>query len=106
MLFGVIAIAAGVRLSLEHVMEALALGPALLLGGGVALYLAGDAVFRHVMRLGPPTYRAVAAVLSLAAVALGVTVSAAAALAGLVAIVVVTLAIEGAGRRTLLAATS
>jgi low temperature requirement protein LtrA len=95
MLFGVIAIAAGVRLSLEHVTETLALGPALLLGGGVALYLAGDAVFRRVMRLGPPTYRAVAAVLSLGAVALAVTVSAATALAVLVAIVVATLAIEG-----------
>src|SRR5258705_5394678 len=95
MLFGVIAIAAGVRLSLEHVTETLALGPALLLGGGVALYLAGDAVFRSVMRLGTATYRAVAAVLSLAAVGLALTVSAAAALAALVAIAVATLAIEG-----------
>ena len=91
MLFGVIAIAAGVRPSLEHVMETLALGPALLLGGGVALYLAGDAVFRRVMRLGPTTYRAVAAALSLGAAALAVTVSAATALASLVAIVVATL---------------
>lgn len=97
MLFGVIAIAAGVRLSLEHVTETLALGPALLLGGGVALYLAGDAVFRRVMRLGCATNRAVAAGLSLAAVALAVTVSAAAALATLVAIVVATLATEGRG---------
>jgi low temperature requirement protein LtrA len=96
MLFGVIAIAAGVRLSLEHVTDALALGPALLLGGGVALYLAGDSVFRRVMRLGRATYRAVAAVLSLGVVALAVAVSAAAALAILVAIVVATLVIEGA----------
>jgi len=95
MLFGVIAIAAGVRLSLEHVTETLAIGPALLLGGGVALYLSGDAVFRNVMRLGRAGYRAMAAVLSLAAVALAVTVSAATALATLVVIVVVTLAIEG-----------
>ena len=95
MLFGVIAIAAGVRLSLEHVTDALALGPALLLGGGVALYLAGDSVFRRVMRLGPATYRAAAAILSLGAVALAVAVSAAAALATLVAIVVATLVIEG-----------
>ena len=59
------------------------------------------------MRLGPATYRAVAAVLSLGAVALAVTASAATALASLVVIVVATLMIEGrAGRRTLLAATS
>jgi low temperature requirement protein LtrA len=96
MLFGIIAIAAGVRLSLEHVTDALATGPALLLGGGVALYLAGDAIFRRVMRLGPATYRAVAAVLSLGTVALAVTASAAAALASLVAVVVATLLIEGA----------
>jgi len=95
MLFGVIAIAAGVRLSLEHVTDALTMGPALLLGGGVLLYLAGDSVFRRVMQLGPATYRAIAAVLSLGAVALAVTVSAAAALATLVAIVVATLVIEG-----------
>jgi low temperature requirement protein LtrA len=95
MLFGVIAIAAGVRLSLEHVTDALALGPALLLGGGVALYLAGHTLFRRVMRLAPTTYRAAAAVLSLGAVAVAVAVSAAAALATLVAIVVATLVIEG-----------
>ncbi|MDP9281655.1 MAG: low temperature requirement protein A, partial [Chloroflexota bacterium] len=98
MLFGVIAIAAGVRLSLEHVTEPLALGPALLLGGGVALYLAGDVVFRRVMRLGPATYRAIAALLSLVTVALAVAVSAAAALASLVAIVVVMVVIDGSDR--------
>jgi low temperature requirement protein LtrA len=96
LLFGVIAIAAGVRLSLEHVTDALALGPALLLAGGVALYLAGDVVFRRVMRVGPATYRAVAAILSLGAFVLGIAVSAAAALATLVAIVIATLVIEGA----------
>lgn len=95
MLFGVIAIAAGVRLSLEHVTDVLALGPAVLLGGGVALYLAGDAMFRRVMRLGPARYRAVAAVLSLGTIALAIAVSAAAALAALVVIVVATLMIEG-----------
>lgn len=95
MLFGVIAIAAGVRLSLEHVTDVLALGPALLLGGGVALYLAGDSAFRRVMRSGPATFRAVAAILSLGVVALAVTVSAAAALAALVVVVVATLMIEG-----------
>jgi len=77
------------------VTDVLALGPAVLLGGGVALYLAGDAMFRRVMRLGPAKYRAVAAVVSLGTIALGVAVSAAAALATLVVIVVATLMIEG-----------
>jgi len=95
MLFGVIAIAAGVRLSLEHVTDALVLGSALLLAGGVALYLAGDGVFRRVMRVGPARYRAVAAILSLGAAVLGVAVSAAAALATLVALVIATLVFEG-----------
>jgi low temperature requirement protein LtrA len=77
------------------VTDVLALGPAVLLGGGVALYLAGDAMFRRVMRLGPARYRAVAAVLSLGTIALAIAVSAAAALAALVVIVVATLMIEG-----------
>jgi low temperature requirement protein LtrA len=99
MLFGVIAIAAGVRLSLEHAAEPLAIESALLLGGGVALYLAGDTAFRQIMRLGPTRYRAVAAVLALGSVALGVLASAAAALASLVVIVVAMLVVEGRGHR-------
>ena len=38
--------------------------PCLALGCGVALYLAGDAAFRHALRIGPQRYRAAAAALA------------------------------------------
>jgi len=59
----------------------------LALGGGVALYLAGDAAFRHVLRVGAQRSRIVAAAGSLTVSAVGVTISVAAEIALLALIV-------------------
>ena len=51
MLLGVVAIAAGVKLSLAHLAEPSELAAALLLGCGVAAYVVGDLAFRRAMRI-------------------------------------------------------
>jgi low temperature requirement protein LtrA len=51
MLLGVVTIAAGVKLSLAHISEPAELAAALLLGGGVAVYVIGDTAFRRAMRI-------------------------------------------------------
>jgi low temperature requirement protein LtrA len=61
MLLGIITIAAGVRLVLGNVMARAARGPAMLLGVGVALYLAGDAAFRLSLGMRAIITRAVGA---------------------------------------------
>jgi low temperature requirement protein LtrA len=86
MLLGIVALAAGVKLSIGHVTERLELAPALTLAAGVALYLAGEAAFRRTLGIRPVAVRAVAAVAALATVALGVTTTAAVQLVALVAI--------------------
>ena len=68
-------------------------------GGGVALYLAGDVAFRAALRIRPVGYRAAAALVALATVALGVRVAAAAQLVSLVAILAAMLAAEAGQRR-------
>jgi ABC-type nitrate/sulfonate/bicarbonate transport system permease component len=82
-LLGVIAIAAGLEGGAHHPFGPLALGYAVALGGGVALYLASDAWFRWRLRIGRPGLRALAAIPALATIALGlfwITVSQVAAL--------------------------
>jgi low temperature requirement protein LtrA len=93
MLLGIVALAAGVKRVIGHA------GPAgfpvcLALAGGVALYLAGDMAFRRALRVGTQRYRATAAIAALAALALGVTVSAAGQIALLTAIVAAALVVE------------
>jgi low temperature requirement protein LtrA len=93
MLLGIVALAAGVKRVIGHA------GPAgypacLALAGGVALYLAGDMAFRRTLRIGPQRYRAAAAIAALAALAVGVTVSAAGQIALLTAIVAAALVLE------------
>jgi low temperature requirement protein LtrA len=98
-LLGVITIAAGVKHSIGHVADPLDTASALALGGGVALYLAGDVAFRATLRIRPVGFRAAAALVALGTVALGVRVAAAAQLVGLVAILAVMLAAEARQRR-------
>jgi low temperature requirement protein LtrA len=71
LLLGVIAIAAGLEGGAHHPFGPLALGYAIALGGGVALYLASDAWFRWRLRIGRPGLRALAAIPALATIALG-----------------------------------
>jgi low temperature requirement protein LtrA len=97
-LLGVITIAAGVKHAIGHVTEPLDAAAALALGGGVAMYLAGDVAFRATLRIRPLGYRAAAALVALATVALGVRVAAAAQLIGLLLVLVATLAAEARRR--------
>jgi hypothetical protein len=64
------------------------------MGCGVALFLAGSAAFRHALRIGAERYRLTAAVVSLAASWVGVTLSVAAEMALLTVIVAAALMAE------------
>jgi low temperature requirement protein LtrA len=94
MLLGIVATAAGLRNAIGHPGAALTAGPAVALAGGVTLFLAGDAAFRRVLRIGPARYRAAAAVAALAAWPVSVTVDAAAGIALLIGVTAAALAAE------------
>ena len=66
----------------------------LCLAGGVALYCAGDALFRRELRLGRAGMRAAAAILALAAIPVGAWLSPFAELVALVALFAAVFAIE------------
>ncbi|HJT99994.1 MAG TPA: low temperature requirement protein A [Actinomycetes bacterium] len=76
MLLGIIALAAGLKDAIGHAFDPLDLAHALLLAGGAAAFLAGDILFRRVLRIGPARHRAVAAALALATVPVGLAASA------------------------------
>jgi low temperature requirement protein LtrA len=94
MLLGVVAMAAGVLLTIGHAAQPHPVGQALALSGGVALFLAGDAWFRATLRIGTPWPRLATAAFALAAAALGATVAVEAQLAVLLAALVTMLAGE------------
>ncbi len=94
MLAGIVAVAAGVKKATAHAFGHVNLAQAIALGGGVALFLAGDLIFRRILRLGRPGYRIVALAGALASIPLGLVV-AAGQLAVLVVVVAVPLSIEG-----------
>jgi low temperature requirement protein LtrA len=94
MLLGVVTIAAGVKQSIGNVAEGLDSATALALGGGVAMYLAGDVAFRRVLGIRPIAYRAIAGAAALATVALGMAYAAAGQLIALVMILAAMLAAE------------
>jgi low temperature requirement protein LtrA len=74
-LLGVVALAAGVKLTIGQAAQAHPGGPALAIGAGAALFLAGQAAFRRALHLGTPWPRLAAALFALATAALGATVS-------------------------------
>ena len=94
LLLGIVTVAAGLRQAIGHAGSILPYPACLALGGGVALYLAGDAAFRHALRIGTLRYRATAAAVALVASAVGVTVSVAVEIALLTVIVAAALVIE------------
>ena len=53
-LLGMVAMAAGVLLTIGHAAQPHPVGQAFALSGGVALFLAGDAWFRAALRIGSP----------------------------------------------------
>jgi low temperature requirement protein LtrA len=96
MLLGIVAIAAGLKTAIGHPGTTLTAGPAVALAGGVTLFLAGDVLFRWVLRTGIPWYRAAAAAAALAAWPVATAVDAAAGIALLTAIVAAALVLEQA----------
>ena len=90
MLLGVVAIAAAEHSALEDPFGELTWAKAALLGGGVAVVLAGDAAFRRTLGLGSSVTRAAVALLALATIPLG-AVSAALQIGVLVALLSVAL---------------
>jgi low temperature requirement protein LtrA len=85
-LLGIIGVAATLKRATGHASDQLAFEPALSLAGGVALFLIGDAFFRHTLGIGRGRWRAGAALLVAATIPLGTQVSAAAQLAAVVAL--------------------
>ncbi len=100
MLLGIVALATGVRLTIGNAAQPHPAGQALALGGGTALFLAGNAMFRRALRIGPGWLRLGTAVFAVATTALGATVAIEAQLAVLLAGLVAMLAAEQAAERT------
>jgi low temperature requirement protein LtrA len=75
LLLGVIGVAAAEKTVVAQPLDGLALAPAVALGGGVAVYLLGDVLFRRSLAIGAGGWRALAALAAL------VTIPAALALA-------------------------
>jgi low temperature requirement protein LtrA len=96
-LLGIVAIAAAEKHAIGHASHALPLAEALYLGGGLALFLAGDVVFRRVLRIGRERGRLAAALLAVCSVPLGTEVSAAVQVAALTVVLAATLALEARG---------
>jgi low temperature requirement protein LtrA len=94
-LLGIIAAAAGIKKVTGHPGDHLHFAQALQLGGGIALFMLGDLLFRRTLAIGSARWRSAAALAALATVPLGVEVSAAAQLLALVVFVAGALAVEG-----------
>jgi len=88
-LLGIVTMAAALKRAIGEAGATLPYPACLALGGGVALYLAGDAAFRRVLRIGGQRSRILAAAASLAVTAVGVTISVAAEIALLALIVAI-----------------
>ena len=98
-LLGIIAAAAGIKKVTGHPGDHLHTAQALELGGGVALFMLGDLLFRRTLAIGTVGWRSVAVVAALATVPLGLAVSAAAQLTGLVVLTGSALAMEARAMR-------
>jgi low temperature requirement protein LtrA len=94
MLLGVTSLAAGVKLTISTIDARLALGPASLLAGGIALYLLGETLFRRAMRIPGGGFRIGAVPVVLLTVVLGTSVAGVAQIFGLLATLVVMLTLE------------
>jgi low temperature requirement protein LtrA len=87
----------GVKKTIGHATEHLYLSGALALGGGAALFLAGQIYFRYRLKIGANRFRIIAAVAALATVPVGLWL-AIAQVAALVAVFGALLALEGKQR--------
>jgi low temperature requirement protein LtrA len=98
-LLGIIATAAGIKKATGHPGDELHFAQALQLGGGVALFMLGDLLFRGALGLGGGRWRAVAVAAALVTVPVGLAVSAAAQLAALVLFTGAALAAENSSNK-------
>jgi low temperature requirement protein LtrA len=87
-LLGVIAIAAAVKKATGHAFDPLPYAQAIALGGGAAVFLLGEGLFRRTLSIGGTSARVVAAAAALATIPIGHEVAAAAQIAVLVAVFV------------------
>ena len=94
LLLGIIASSAALKKATGHPFDEVEFARTLQLAGGVALFMAGDAMFRAVLGLGAAPWRLAAAVVAFATIPLGTAVSATAQIAALVAILVAALSLE------------
>jgi low temperature requirement protein LtrA len=76
LILGIVVVAAGLKKAVGHAVERLTMAEALALGGGLAIYLLGEAYFRRVLRLGAIRFRVLGALVALATVPLGFSVAA------------------------------
>jgi low temperature requirement protein LtrA len=83
-LLGIVAIAVAEEEAIAHAFDPLAFALALALGGGAAVFLAGDVLFRRSLGIGHGPWRPAAAGLALASIPLGTEGSALLQLAALV----------------------
>ncbi len=93
-LLGIIALASALEQAIGHAGDPLSFARSLALGGGVALFLIGDALFRRTLSIGQVRWRLAAAALALATVVLGPEIAAVAELAALFAFVMACLLAE------------
>jgi low temperature requirement protein LtrA len=94
MLLGIIAAASSLQRAIGRPYAGLSTAHALALGGGVACFMAGNALFRRTLGIGSQRWRLLAGVLALASVPIGHAASAVAQLGTLVAALLVSLAAE------------
>jgi low temperature requirement protein LtrA len=99
MLLGIIAIAAVSREATAHPFSSLTWARAALLGGGVAVYVAGDIAFRAQLGIGRGRWRAAGALLSLAVIPIGVAASPFAETAVLVALLSAVITLDASDAR-------
>jgi low temperature requirement protein LtrA len=99
-LLGIIALASALEQAIGHPTDSLTFARSLALGGGAALFLLGDALFRRTLSIGAVRWRLAAAALALATVPLGPEVAAVAQLSSLFVFLAGCLALEAvtAGR--------
>jgi low temperature requirement protein LtrA len=93
-LLGIVTAAAGVKKAIGHPFDHLHSGQALALAGGVAIFMAGDALFRRTLAIGTGATRVAIGVAALATIPLGLEVSAGAQIAALSVLLTATLAAE------------
>jgi hypothetical protein len=97
MFVGIVAVAAGIKKAVGHADGHLGGPEAVVLAGGLALFLAGDAGFRLILRLPSVPYRGIGAVVMLGVIPAAM-VAGVLGLAAAVAVLVVMLFLEDRAR--------